>query len=168
MNFSIIAACDKNLGIGINNRLPWDLKADLKHFSAITIGQKNNAVIMGLNTWLSLPEKYRPLKDRLNVVLSKEKEADLPEGVLNYQSFDQALEELNKKNLDEVFIIGGAMLYATTINHQACEKIYITEILSTFDCDTFFPKIPVEFKKIEESEIKKENGIEFRYTVYQR
>lgn len=168
MKFSIIAAVDQKRGIGILNRLPWRLKKDSKFFAEITIGKGNNAVIMGMNTWQSLPEKFRPLKDRLNVVLSKDQKIELPHGVLNYQSFDEALLDLEKKSVEEIFVIGGAMLYQTTINRPDCEKLYITEILSTFDCDTFFPEIPSDFKKTEESEMQEENGIKFRYTVYQR
>ncbi len=178
INFSIIAACDQKNGIGINNRLPWDLKADLKHFSAITIGQKNNTVIMGLNTWRSLPEKFRPLKDRLNVVLSQQPEVNLPADVLNFQSLDEALNALEQKNIsakgghasgvDNVFIIGGAMLYAHAITHPACQTIYLTEIESVFECDTFFPAIPAEFKKTETRELNEENGIKFRFCVYQK
>ncbi len=166
--FSIIAACDQNRGIGIANRLPWDLKADLKHFSSITIGNKNNAVIMGLNTWKSLPEKYRPLRDRLNVVLSKDKYDDLPAGVLNFQSLDEALTFLEQKNLNEIFVIGGGMLYAFSIVHPKCDKIYLTEVEGTFDCDTFFPEIPGDFKKTVTGELNEESGIKFRFCIYQK
>jgi len=168
MNFSIIAAVDQKMGIGINNKLPWDLKADLKHFSDISIGNKKNACIMGLNTWKSLPEKFRPLKSRLNVVLSKEPKPDLPSGVLNFQSFDEALGVLSKLNLEEIFVIGGAMLYATTIAHPACQKIYLTEIENVFDCDTFFPAMPPDFKKTEASDLQEESGVKFRFVVYER
>lgn len=168
MNFSIIAACDSNRGIGINNSLPWHLKADLKHFSETTIGAGNNAVVMGLNTWKSLPEKFRPFKERLNVVLSLEPKKNLPNGTLNFQSLDQALEELSKKNLDEIFIGGGAYLYKIAIAHPACAKIYLTEINGAFECDTFFPEIPACFKKIEASPENEENGIKFRFCVYEK
>lgn len=168
MNFSIIAAADEHQGIGLNNRLPWDLKADLKHFSTITIGNKNNAVIMGLNTWLSLPEKYRPLRDRLNIVLSKEKYDELPAGVLNFLSLDEALEFFEQKKVERIFIIGGAMLYAMSISHPACEKIYLTEVEGKFDCDTFFPAIPADFKKTVTGELNEENNIKFRFCVYQK
>ncbi len=181
MNFSIIVAVDQKLGIGINNQLPWDLKKDLKHFSDISIGNKprttlndkvvrgkKNAVIMGLNTWLSLPEKFRPLKDRLNVVLSLEPVSDLPSEVLNYLSLESALADLEKKGIEEAFIIGGGMLYKYAISQPECNKLYITEIQQTFDCDIFFPKIPDDFKKTEESEIVEEDGIKFKYVVYER
>jgi len=168
MTFSIIAAVDQKLGIGLNNRLPWRLKADLKHFSEITIGHKNNAVIMGLNTWKSLPKKYRPLPDRLNAVLSKEPITDSLNNALNFQSLDAALAELEKKQVEEIFIIGGGMLYASAITHPDCRKLYLTEILKTFDCDTFFPAIPPKFKKIQINDNQEENGIPFRFAVYEK
>jgi len=167
-NFSIISAIDLARGIGINNQLPWNLKDDLKHFSTLTIGQKNNAVIMGLNTWKSLPEKYRPLPDRLNIVLSKEPISDLPDNVFNFQSLDEALKTLESKKVNEIFIIGGGMLYASTIGHQNCNKLYLTEILKTFNCDTFFPEIPAVFKKTQVSGSQEENGIPFRFAVYEK
>ena len=166
--FSIISAIDQQLGIGINNQLPWQLKADLKHFSTLTIGQKNNSVIMGLNTWKSLPEKYRPLPDRLNIVLSKEPFLELPNNVLNFQSLDNALKTLEEKKIDEIFIIGGGMLYASTIGHNNCNKLYLTEILKTFNCDTFFPEIPTVFKKTQVSDKQEENSIPFRFAVYEK
>jgi len=168
MYFSIIAAVDQKMGIGINNRLPWDIKADLKHFSDITIGHKNNAVVMGWNTWQSLPKKFRPLKNRLNVVLTKDKNVVLPDNVLNFESFDQALNELEHRNIEEIFIIGGGRLYATTIAHPFCKKIYLTEIQKTFDCDIFFPPIPPVFKKTEESNLQSENDYQFRYVIYEQ
>ena len=141
MTFSIIAAVDKKLGIGLKNALPWRLKGDMDHFKQITVNtasDKQNAVIMGSNTWASLPEKFRPLPERLNVVLSWQP-LDLPAGVLFGSSLDNALEQLsNRADINEVFVIGGARVYAEAINHPACVKIYLTEIDSVFECDTFF------------------------------
>ncbi|MDP2918327.1 MAG: dihydrofolate reductase, partial [bacterium] len=119
-------------------------------------------------TWLSLPEKYRPLRIRLNIVLSKEKYDDLPPGVFNFQSLDEALEFLDETKVDEAFVIGGGMLYAFSIVHPACDKIYLTEVEGTFDCDTFFPPIPEQFKKTATGELNEENGIKFRFCVYQK
>ena len=64
----IVAAC-KNRGIGFKNKLPWKLSKEMKYFKELTIGEKNNAVVMGRNTWLSIPEKNRPLPKRENIVL---------------------------------------------------------------------------------------------------
>lgn len=167
MKFSIIAGVDDNLGIGKNNDLPWHLSADLKHFAAITIGTGHNAVMMGSNTWLSLPEKYRPLKDRLNVVLNNQEDMTLPAGVLLFNSLDKALADLENRDLDEVFVIGGGRLYASAINHPACVKLYLTKILATFDCDVYFHALPDKFKLVSESEVQKEGALSFKFLVYE-
>ena len=164
---------DQKHGIGIKNRLPWNIKADMKHFTDVTISNnpvKQNVVIMGRKTWESLPEKSRPLKNRLNVVLSKQTDLNLPEGVLYYSSFNKAIAELGKKadKTGEIFIIGGGKLYAETVYHPNCNKIYITEIMDIYPCDTFFPEIPPDFKKVEESDIQEENGIEFKFIIYEK
>ncbi|OGY89286.1 MAG: hypothetical protein A2927_00430 [Candidatus Komeilibacteria bacterium RIFCSPLOWO2_01_FULL_45_10] len=172
MNFSIIVAVDQKRGIGINNQLPWKIKADFKYFTDVTISHhpdKKNAVIMGRKTWESIPEHHRPLSNRLNVVLSRQEDLNLPESVLHFASFDEALKELAKRDdLGEVFNIGGGKLFAETINRSDCQKLYITEIMATYPCDTFFPEIPATFKKVEESEVMEENGIKFKFCVYEK
>ena len=67
----VVAAC-KNRGIGFKNKLPWKLTKEMKYFKELTIGEKNNAVVMGRKTWLSIPEKNRPLPKRENIVLVEE------------------------------------------------------------------------------------------------
>ena len=69
---NIIVAHCRNRGIGFQNQLPWQLSADLKKFKELTIGNGNNAVIMGRNTWASLPSRYKPLPKRENIVLTTE------------------------------------------------------------------------------------------------
>jgi len=171
MSFSIVAAIDNKNGIGINNQLPWQIKADLKHFADLTISKnadRQNVVIMGRKTWESLPEKFRPLKNRLNVVLSKQNDLNLPTGVLKYSSLDEALNDLNQQAIAEIFIIGGGSLYSQAIKRHDCKNLYLTKILTDFNCDTYFPEIPADYKKTEESELKKENNYEFNYLTYQR
>ena len=88
MKFSMIVAHDSNYGIGYDNKIQWDVPEDMEHFSNITQGGtgNNNAVIMGRKTWESIPLKFKPLKNRLNVVLSRS-EAFIPEkGVLKFHS----------------------------------------------------------------------------------
>jgi len=171
MDFSVIAAADENMGIGTKNKLPWRLKGDLAYFSRVTSqaqAHKTNAVIMGSNTWLSIPKAHRPLPDRINVVLSR-KQIDLPEGVILASSFEDAFEKLGAQDdLDEVFVIGGAGVYAQAIARLDCKKVYLTEVTGTFNCDTFFPRIPRDFKKISESEMHEEKGISFKFAVYER
>ena len=166
MNFSIIAAIGPNNEIGKNGIMPWDIKADLKHFSDITVGQKNNAVIMGRKTWESIPKKFRPLKDRLNVVLSRQSDLKLPEGVIGYTSLDKALKKLS--GYDEIFIIGGGSLYNEAIKRPECRKLYITEVQGEFEADTYFPEIFAEFKKTDESKLQSEGEYKFKFIVYKK
>ena len=172
MDFAIIAAADDKMGIGIGNKLPWRLNGDLAYFSDVTTKAPEglrNAVIMGRNTWLSLPEKSRPLRDRLNGVLCKE-EMDLPAGVLRAVSFEDAFEQIEKTGkTGKVFVIGGANVYAQAMELETCREIYLTRVSSSFDCDTFFPEVPLErFELVSSSEEQEENGVRYRFMVYRK
>jgi len=161
-NFSIIAAADLNYGIGINNQLPWRIPSELQYFQKVTA---NSTVIMGRNTWNSLPLQSRPLKNRQNIVVSRSADLELPENVLLANSLEQALELAVQ---EEIFVIGGAQLYSESIKHSNCTKVYLTKIFETFNCDTFFPGDYLEqnFSLETESESNSENGFEFRFLVY--
>lgn len=173
-NFSIIAAVDQEMGIGRAGQLPWHLSEDLQYFSRITKATESpslqNAVIMGRNTWESLPAKFKPLPGRFNAVLSSNSELDLPEGVLQFISLDDALTALATSNLiDQVFVIGGARLYADAILHPNLERIYLTRIEEEFDCDTFFPDhIPADFEVVSSTETLEEQGIEFSFVILEK
>lgn len=171
LKFSIIAAADQAMGIGVKNTLPWRIPADLQYFSQVTTEASEgmrNAVIMGRKTWESLPEKHRPLKDRLNVVLSRGM-VDLPEDVLLEHSLDEALQRVDAMDdIEHIFVIGGANLYAQAVEHPSCEKIYLTEVLDTFECDAFFPSFSDDdFSLLSRSEEHDENGIKYRFAVFQ-
>ncbi len=88
----LIAAASENMGIGKNNALPWRLKAEMKYFTRMTIDTKDpskkNAVIMGRKTYESIPAKHRPLNDRINIILTSNKDYEAPEGVILCQSFE--------------------------------------------------------------------------------
>ena len=164
--FTIISAVDKNLGIGKNNDLPWHISADLKHFARTT---KGGTVIMGGNTWLSIPEKYRPFTERLNVVISHLEEFPLPEGVLLAHSIEEALTLAEQHHPEgKAFIIGGGYLYKTSITHEQCEELILTEIDHEFDVDIYFPALPAGFKKSDESEVQEEKDLQFRFVTYRR
>ncbi len=160
MNFSIISALDENRGIGHKNGLPWHLPADLKHFKETTLG---GTVIMGRKTWDSIPEKYRPFKDRLNIVVSRS-ELELPEGVLLAHSLDQALELADPER--KAFIIGGATLYAEAIEHPSCDELILTELEGTFECDAFFPTYKEEWNEKESSDLQVEGELSYRFKTY--
>jgi dihydrofolate reductase len=172
MKFSLVVAADKHLGIGIGGHMPWRLKGDLKYFQDVTTNApegKINAVIMGRKTWDSLPEKHRPLKGRLNVVLTRGG-AEVPDGVLLASSLDEAFIKLRAHpEVGGVHVIGGANVFSQAIVHPDCEKIYLTEVFAEFEADTFFPKIDESvFKKVSESGEHQENGIRYRFAVYER
>lgn len=167
MNFYIIAAKDEKNGIGKNGKLPWNLPGDLANFNKITRGNGKNAVIMGRTTWEALPNQHRPLKGRINIVLSKNEKMNLPLGVEKADSLDHALGIAASRKAERVFVIGGAQIYSQVINHSNCAGIYITEVAGDFHCDAFFPEIDEKkFKLLRESEPREENGIKFRFTEY--
>ena len=173
MEFSIIAAVDNNRGIGKSGKLPWALKGDMAHFKAVTTREvapgQQNAVIMGRTTWVSLPERFRPLPGRLNVVLSRQAGGlKLPTGVEQAASLNNALLALAAAKVGEVFIIGGGSVYAEAVQHPQCTAIYLTEIDTSFECDTFFPELPAAFAEDLRSEPQSEGGLNYQFVTYRR
>lgn len=170
-SFSIIVAFDSKQGIGKKGQLPWHLALDLKHFkeitTAVTDPAKKNAVIMGRKTWESLPQKFRPLAGRVNLVLSKDGKLSLPSGVLCSQSLDDALSQLSS-NIENIFVIGGAQVYAQAIDHPLCQKIYVTHVQGEYGCDAFFPPISRQFSPINSSQQYQEEGFSFQFSDYLR
>ncbi len=132
MRLSIIVAIAKNRAIGLNNKLIYWLPNDLKRFKSLTTG---NTIIMGRKTFESLPKGALP--NRRNIVLSRNgNEADFP-GAELYRSLDEALAEC--KNEAEVFIIGGASLYAEAM--PIADRLCLTYVDNTpTEADTFFPQ----------------------------
>lgn len=172
MNFSIISALDLNRGIGYENHLPWHLSSDLKHFREVTTG---NTVIMGRKTWESIPEKYRPFTERLNIVISRG-DVDLPEGVLLAHSLDEAL-SLAEENAPErkAFVIGGASLYSEAIEHPNCEELILTHVEGEYLVDTYFPEFEEQFEEVDPKmplelllEEKDGEAVYYRFAVYKK
>ena len=140
---AIAAISAKNRVIGKNGSIPWYLPEDLQHFKKITNG---HAVIMGRKTWESLPEKSRPLKNRLNIVVTRNKNYKA-EGATVVFSLDAALDKI-PDSYKKAFIIGGAELYKETISRVS--KLYLTLIESEIDGDVFFPEYKNYFSVIKE------------------
>jgi len=160
MSISIIAAVAENLAIGKNNQLLCHLPADLQHFKQITSG---HTVVMGLNTFLSLPNGALP--NRKNVVVAAEPVSC--EGCRVVYSLEEAIELC--KNEDEVFIIGGASIYHQTID--IANTLYITWIHKKFDADTFFPEIDLKkWKEIErvDFEADEKNCYDYSFVKYDK
>lgn len=140
----IVAATSKTLGIGRAARLPWRLKTDLAFFARVTKrGTPRNAVVMGRKTWESIPARFRPLPERLNVVLTRGSEFTAPEGVLVAGGVDAAVEKLAavEGGVGRVFVIGGAEIYKAALEAGRVRYVLITRVIEGdgFGCDTFFP-----------------------------
>lgn len=130
---SAIVAVAKDGAIGKDNQLPWHLPEDLKFFKRTTLGKP---VLMGRKTYESLG---KPLPGRLNIVLSRSKDIQLPDGVLLYSDIDKALKSLEAEQ-EEIFIIGGGKIFEETL--QITDRLYITEVDTTVPGATaFFPHV---------------------------
>tara|TARA_R110000868_G_scaffold37111_9_gene131475 strand:- start:11273 stop:11740 length:468 start_codon:yes stop_codon:yes gene_type:complete len=152
MKLTLVAAHDPNLVIGKDGALPWRYPEDLKHFKATTIGK---TILMGRGVFEELKEK--PLPGRKNIVLTSTRVYD---NVENYSSLEVALNEVSE---EEVFIIGGGVLYKETIDKA--DKLIITEIKKEYDGDTFFPeyrhKIGTRWKEVSRKETDEISFIEY-------
>ncbi|MCH7759310.1 dihydrofolate reductase [Patescibacteria group bacterium] len=164
----LVAAVDAQNGIGKDGTIPWNLKKELKYFFKLTTGTddktKQNMLIMGRLTWESLPEKNRPLVNRKNIVLSRNKKYQA-KGATVVSSLDQAL-KLAGKAIENIFIIGGAELFQEAILRRDMNGIYLTRIRHDYQCDVFFPKIPKMYEVVHRrSDL--ENNIYLEYFFYQ-
>jgi len=132
---------------------------------------KQNDVIMGRITYLSIPDKYRPLKNRFNCVISRQDSSSLgfPEEVMVAESFDRALQLCGSNNqVENIFVIGGEQVYTEAIQHPLCDVIHYTRLETNIDCTVFFPEIPKNYSLTEKREKKEENGIQFEFQTYTR
>jgi dihydrofolate reductase/thymidylate synthase len=177
MSFSVILAATKDGGIGKNNTIPWMIPEDMKLFKTITTGKHEvgfeNAVIMGRKTWESIPEKFRPLPNRLNVIITSESQSKFPENVLVCPNLDTALNKLKEnKIVEDIFICGGKTLYEEALKSPLCKTLYLTEIMNDIECDVKVnPELlpPTEFHELCHSEWKKHKEVEYRFmTFYKR
>jgi dihydrofolate reductase len=151
MIVNIIVAYCNNYGIGKENSLVWNIKTDMAKFKKLTIGDTNNAVIMGKNTFLSLHNE-NGLTQRDNLILSKSITIDKQNGKNRVKTFNsiQLLESFVKlQNYTKVWIIGGEQIYKLFLDNYKKDntsifnisKIYITYINKDYECTSFFPDL---------------------------
>ena len=138
MIVSLVAAVAKNYVIGKNNGLPWRLPDDMKFFMETT---KGHYVILGRKNFESLPHKFKPLPDRTNVVVPRQKDYKA-HGALVVHSCEDALKvaEVNKES--EAMVIGGSDIY--TLALPVANRLYITEVNAEVEGDVYFPKFDKE------------------------
>jgi dihydrofolate reductase len=132
---SLLVAMDERRGIGIENRLPWRLSADLRQFKALTMGHH---LIMGRKTFESIG---RPLPGRTSIVVTRNP-AFLPKGCLLANSLESALDLARARGEDEAFVIGGGQIFARAL--PFADRIYLTQVHATGKADVFFPEFSLE------------------------
>ncbi|MEY2938471.1 MAG: hypothetical protein RL062_1060 [Bacteroidota bacterium] len=138
---SIIVAMGQNREIGKNNDLMWHLPVDMRFFKETTLG---HPVIMGRKNYESIPEQFRPFKNRLNIVVSNQKEYQAP-GCHLFQNISQAIEFAKTQDDQEVFVIGGGQIYTEALKNNWVDTMYITHIQAEFsDAHTFFPEVDLQ------------------------
>jgi dihydrofolate reductase len=130
MIISLIAALDRRRGIGKDNQLPWRLPADLKRFRELTMGHH---LIVGRKTYESIG---KPLPGRTMIIVTRQPGVQI-EGCLVVSSVAEALALANTRGEQEVFVIGGAEIYAQTL--AQADRLYLTLVEAEVAADTFFP-----------------------------
>ncbi|KAK2461933.1 hypothetical protein APHAL10511_006396 [Amanita phalloides] len=195
LRLTIIVAATKSNGIGQNSRLPWRLAKEMKYFARVTSNVQEgmvNVVVMGRNTWESIPQKFRPLANRMNIIISRRDDYDLgaseahrePDLTSTLVRIENAGQQIHR-----VFVIGGAMLYTDTLAFPSTAPAFVDRILLTrilepeFECDVFMPdfiqmdagwrrasheqlKTWVEFDVPEG--IQEENGVKYEFQMWTR
>jgi len=144
MNISFIVAVSENNVIGKDNKLIWHLPADLKFFKDKTTG---HCIITGRKNYESIPEKFRPLPNRTNIIITRQKEYVAP-GAIVVGSVEDALKKAKELCDTEIFIIGGAEIF--NLSFPFADRIYLTKIYHHFEGDVFFPELDLkQWKEIE-------------------
>lgn len=183
----IVAALKPALGIGYKGKMPWRLRKEIRYFKDVTTRttkpNTRNAVIMGRKTWESIPQKFRPLPDRLNIILSRSYENEIiDDNIIHASSIESSLNLVS--DVERVFIIGGAEIYNELINNSLVSHLLITEIEhpspESIEMDTFL-KFPLEsWTKQPKSELQKfvgdtvleddikEGDFTYNYTLWTR
>jgi dihydrofolate reductase len=158
---ALVAAVARNGVIGRDGTVPWRLPEDMEHFRAATIG---HPVVMGRRTWDSLPDRFRPLPERRNVVVTRNPDWS-GEGAERAGSIEDALRLLEDE--PRVSVIGGGELYAAAL--PLADELLLTEIDSKVDGDTFFPGFDhSEFAEVSREPHVSADGTAFSFVTYVR
>jgi len=158
---ALIAAHARGRVIGIDNRLPWHLPEDMKFFRETTRGKP---VIMGRKTWESLPDDFRPLPGRTNIVVSRNAGYDA-QGATMVGSLPDAL--IAAGDADIAFVIGGAELYCQAL--PIADRLYLTEIDADFAGDACFPDFARDdWREAQRSPQVAASGLKFAWVTYER
>jgi dihydrofolate reductase len=159
---SAIVAMASNRAIGRDNKLPWHLPADLKHFKEITTG---NPILMGRKTYESIG---RPLPNRTNIIMTRDGSYSA-KGCFVVTSIEAALQLAAEENKSEIFVIGGAEIYKQLL--PRIQRIYLTVIHDDIEGDTFFPALDsAEWREVarEDFMANADNGFDYSFLILER
>tara|TARA_Y100000310_G_C20689585_1_gene821348 strand:+ start:2170 stop:2658 length:489 start_codon:yes stop_codon:yes gene_type:complete len=161
MSLILIAAVSDNRVIGSGGQIPWSIPEDMKRFREMTVG---NSVVMGRKTYESIPERFRPLPDRKNIILSRTLE-DFS-GVYIARDVEEALGLVES---DDAYVIGGEQVYNSFM--PFADKLEITRVHRDYEGDTFFPEINSDKWRLGvgiKGLVSKDEEVPFSYCTYFR
>jgi len=161
---SAIAVIGINRAIGKDSELLWSLKKDMKHFETLT---KGSVVIMGRVTWESIPEKHRPLKDRHNIIITKQDNYEA-EGAFVAANYFKALQEAQtyaNRHDCGIFVIGGAQIYELALPYT--DTLHLTVVDDEPNADAFFPPFDEGFNLVEAKD-DEDGGHRISFRTYKR
>jgi len=130
---SFVVAMDRNRLIGKGSGLPWRLPDEIRRFKAITMG---HPVLMGRKTFETIPQKFRPLPGRTNIILTRQKGYEAP-GCIVVHSMEEALSAVSPE--EELMVIGGSQLFNALL--PVVDRLYLTEIDGQYEGDVYFPEL---------------------------
>lgn len=157
---NLIVCVDKNYGIGMDNKILFRISSDLKYFKEMT---NNKVVVMGYNTFLSLPNS-KPLNNRINIILTQ-KNIKIDNAIV-INSISKLFSELKNYKTQDIFVIGGEQIYKELINY--CELAYITKVNKVTNANKFAPNLDKigNWEQIGISDKHFNNGLEFVFITY--
>ncbi|MBK6541732.1 MAG: dihydrofolate reductase [Flavobacteriales bacterium] len=166
MIVSAIAAVSENQVIGRDGDLPWHLPDDMRFFQRTTMGHH---VITGRKNWESIPLKYRPLKGRTNVVVTRAADYEAP-GALVAGSLEEALEIARKAGEEEAFLIGGGQIYRDAFSKDLVDRVYLTRVHAEIPGDTSFPLLGAAWREVwrEEHPADERHGYAFTFLRWEK
>uniref|UniRef100_A0A1B6LYE2 dihydrofolate reductase n=1 Tax=Graphocephala atropunctata TaxID=36148 RepID=A0A1B6LYE2_9HEMI len=151
IQLNVIAAVDRNMGIGKNNVLPWNIPSEFEYFHRMTAHprpgpngeERRNAVVIGRKTWETMDQlTSKPFPNSLNIVLSRDKIPDVIniDNTIVCESLDSVVRRLQQESsIDQTWVLGGGEVYHQTIRSRYFHRLYLTRIDLEFDCDSYFP-----------------------------
>ncbi|PPF87276.1 dihydrofolate reductase [Subtercola sp. Z020] len=164
MSIALVWAEARGGVIGYDGTMPWHLPEDLAHFRELTTG---DAVLMGRRTWESLPERFRPLPGRRNLVLTRDREWSA-EGAEAMHDLGSALAPFTALDA-RLWVIGGGELYGATITSPAATRLEVTELDLGVKGDTVAPRIDASWSRVGETPwLESKTGIRYRFVTYAR